>query len=129
MSEPRFSMLELVESSGMPERTIRYYIEKRLIPPARGKGRSAYYTTDHLRRIEQIRDYQGQGLSLDEIASQLRSANLPQDDAEAWNRLTLHDDLEIQVRQGAPEAVQILVRRFQEMAGEWFGTDGSKCER
>lgn len=124
--EPRFSMRELVEASGMTERKIRYYIERGLLPGARGRGRSAYYTTDHLRTIERIRGFQELGLSLDEIASELRSSEVPAVDHETWLRVRLHADLEVHVRRDAPESVHILVRRFQDVAREWFGSEDAE---
>ncbi len=51
----RFSLSELVDASGMPERTVRFYIDQGLIPPALGKGRSRYYTPEHLQLLEQVK--------------------------------------------------------------------------
>ena len=45
MSEPaRLTFREIVADSGLSERTVRYYIHEGLVPPAIGRGRSAYYT-------------------------------------------------------------------------------------
>ena len=52
--EPRFSLAELEESSGLNTRTIRFYIEQGLVPPALGRGRSRYFTPDHLRILAEI---------------------------------------------------------------------------
>ncbi len=118
---PRFSMDELVEASGMTDRTIRYYIEQGLLQNARGRGRSSYYTTEHLERLTRIADLRDRGLSLAEI----QESFVPQTvettvESEIWERQLLHPTLEVSIRGDAPDDVRLLVQRFQQLANQWF---------
>ncbi|MEZ4522315.1 MAG: helix-turn-helix domain-containing protein [Thermomicrobiales bacterium] len=123
MSEPRFSLTELVEASGISERTIRYYIGEGLLQHARGRGRSSYYTTEHLERLTRIADLRERGLSLAEIAESLvPAAQTIQTPTESWQRILLHPTLEMNVRSDAPEDIKLLVQRFQQIADQWFAT-------
>ena len=58
---------ELAELAGVTRRTVHYYINKELIPPAKGSGVNSYYTTEHLNRIKLIRELQESYLPLEEI--------------------------------------------------------------
>src|SRR5215469_12874561 len=61
------SLNELAKKSGVPERTIRYYISRGLIPgPVRG-GRGAEYTQEHLAGVHLVRQLQSGGMTLAEI--------------------------------------------------------------
>jgi DNA-binding transcriptional MerR regulator len=63
-----WTLRELAEESGVPERTIRFYISKGILdPPLRG-GRGAAYGPDHLARLREIRGLQAKGMMLAEIA-------------------------------------------------------------
>lgn len=118
---PRFSMDELVDASGISDRTIRYYIEQGLLQNARGRGRSSYYTTEHLERLTRIADLREKGLSLAEIKESF-VPRLPETmvATEQWERLQLHPALEVNVRVDAPDDVRMLVQRFQQLADQWF---------
>jgi len=65
--EQEFNLAELAAESGVPERTIRYYISRGILEgPARG-GRGAFYTRRHLDRLTEIRKKQERGFSLAQI--------------------------------------------------------------
>ena len=114
-------MTELVDASGISDRTIRYYIEQGLLQHARGRGRSSYYTTEHLERLTRIADLRSRGLSLAEIQEALAPpAVTPVAASEVWERRVLHPTLEVAVRQDAPDDVLLLVQRFQQLADQWF---------
>ena len=122
--EPRFSLSELVESSGLPERTVRHFITEGLVPPALGRGRSRYYTTDHLTRLELVARLRADRLSFDEIRERLTApAETARFESETWQRLMLHPDLELLVRADASESVQALARELAVQAQQWFGDD------
>ena len=53
--------------TGLTRRTIRYYVQRELIPKPAGGGRGHYYTDKHLRRIETIQKWQAQGVPLEKI--------------------------------------------------------------
>ena len=122
--EPRFSLAELVDASGLTERTVRYFITEGLVPPALGRGRSRYFTSDHLTRLELVARLRADRLSFDEIRERLAE---PESDAttqaENWHRLTLHPDLELLVRADASESVQALARELAVQAQRWFGEE------
>ncbi|HOA04389.1 MAG: MerR family transcriptional regulator [Candidatus Fermentibacter daniensis] len=51
----RYSIAELSELAGVSRRTVRFYVQTRLIPPPLGAGRGSYYTRAHLDAILQAR--------------------------------------------------------------------------
>jgi DNA-binding transcriptional MerR regulator len=68
-----WTLKELAAETGVPGRTIRFYISRGLVdPPLRG-GRGAAYGKDHKGRLEAMRSLQAQGLTLAEIALVLES--------------------------------------------------------
>jgi len=75
--DSRYGILELVELTGVPRRTIRYYVQRELLPPPLGAGRGHYYAGEHLRRLRRIRDLQAQGLGLEEIRALLEGRTAP----------------------------------------------------
>ena len=66
-----FTLVELAEVSGVPARTIRFYIAKGLLPPPLVGGRSACYGEGHLKELDRIKTLQEQGRTLAQIAWQL----------------------------------------------------------
>jgi DNA-binding transcriptional MerR regulator len=68
---PRFDLDELGRKSGLPPRTIRYYISEGLVPSPVRRGPASYYREDHLNRLLLIRKYQAEGLPLDLIRRRL----------------------------------------------------------
>lgn len=71
VADRRLSLAELAEESGVPARTIRYYIARGLLEGPETAGRGASYGERHLERLRQIRELQGKGLTLAEIARRL----------------------------------------------------------
>ena len=47
----RYSIGELAGLAGVSRRTVRFYVQTRLIPPPCGAGRGSYYTRAHLEAI------------------------------------------------------------------------------
>src|SRR6476659_3194934 len=58
---------ELTERVGMSVRNIRFYTSKGLVPPPLRRGRSGYYTSDHVARLELVQELQGHGFTLSAI--------------------------------------------------------------
>ena len=77
-NEPReWSLKGLADETGVPERTIRFYISRGLVdPPLRG-GRGAAYGGRHKERLEAIRGLQAKGMMLAEISHALSFAEEP----------------------------------------------------
>jgi DNA-binding transcriptional MerR regulator len=68
---------ELTERVGMSVRNIRFYTTKGLVPPPIRRGRSGYYTPDHVARLELVQELQSHGFTLSAIEKYV--ANIPRD--------------------------------------------------
>jgi len=66
--EKEWTLRELAAETGVPERTIRFYISRGLVDPPLRSGRGAAYGAGHKARLEEIRKLQAEGLMLAEIA-------------------------------------------------------------
>lgn len=80
---PRFDLEELGRRTGLPPRTIRYYISEGLVPAPVKRGPASYYREDHLNRLVLIRKYQSEGLPLDLIRRRLSRLGVKGVQAEA----------------------------------------------
>ncbi|MFD7712745.1 MerR family transcriptional regulator [Streptomyces sp. NPDC059785] len=61
-------MEELAREAGITVRTLRFYRERKLIPPPRREGRIAWYDDDHLARLRTIAALLERGHTLSGIA-------------------------------------------------------------
>ncbi|ARQ70229.1 MerR family transcriptional regulator [Streptomyces marincola] len=59
---------ELAEAAGITQRTLRFYRERRLLPPPRRQGRVAWYGEQHLARLRTISALLARGHTLGGIA-------------------------------------------------------------
>jgi DNA-binding transcriptional MerR regulator len=116
------SLNELATKSGVPERTIRYYISRGLLPgPMRG-GRGAEYTEEHLAGIHKVRRLQSGGMTLAEIEYQFaqdaghqRTAIAP----ESWSIYRISPDVTVEVRDGlSPWRIKHLRSAVARLAAE-----------
>ncbi|WP_184576062.1 MerR family transcriptional regulator [Streptomyces zagrosensis] len=64
-------MAELAEEAGITVRTLRFYRERKLIPPPRREGRIAWYTEHHVARLRTIAALLERGHTLGGIAELL----------------------------------------------------------
>ncbi|MDK1476036.1 MerR family transcriptional regulator [Streptomyces sp. 549] len=62
---------ELAEAAGITTRTLRFYRERRLLPPPRRSGRVAWYNGHHLARLRSINALLARGHTLGGIADLL----------------------------------------------------------
>jgi DNA-binding transcriptional MerR regulator len=146
--EKRYSISELAELTGISRRTVRYYVQRKLIPPPLGAGRGHFYTDAHVKRIGKIRNLQDLGFSLDEVESQL-SGPLPDlfgkvradaasqlallparkeaavhDDEEEpslWTRITVARGVEMQVESGRYRVSPARLKKLQKAVREILG--------
>jgi DNA-binding transcriptional MerR regulator len=58
---------ELTDRVGMSVRNVRFYTTKGLIPPPIRRGRSGFYTADHVARLQMVQELQGHGFTLSAI--------------------------------------------------------------
>lgn len=68
---------DLTQRVGMSVRTIRFYTTKGLVPPPIRRGRSGYYTADHVARLELVQELQSHGFTLAAIERYV--AGIPED--------------------------------------------------
>ena len=62
-----FSLQQLVELTGLPLRTIRYYIQLGLVDRPEGERRTATYHQQHLQQLLSIKHWSDAGLPLERI--------------------------------------------------------------
>lgn len=89
----KLSLQQLSEQADVPERSIRYYIQKGLLPRPHGETRAAWYDKDHLGSLLRIRTWQQQGMSLDAIADLLMAKSRPPEPAQRPGTVQLHSHL------------------------------------
>lgn len=68
-----FDLKALCDQTGVSPRTVYFYVQQGLLPPAEGAGRGARYTDVHRDRLRLIRQLQDQHLPLAEIRKQIDS--------------------------------------------------------
>ena len=61
------TLAELTDRVGMSVRTIRFYTTKGLLPPPIRRGRSGYYSPDHVARLALVQELQDHGFTLSAI--------------------------------------------------------------
>lgn len=121
----QYSLSDLERETGIPGRTVRYYIAQGLLPPAKGRGPSATYDLSHLMRLRMIQILKDQHFPLLEIRERL--ATLSDEDIaglldvqldppeDVWRRISLHPDIELLARQPSrrdpelEEAIDLIV--------------------
>ena len=104
-----YSIDELAAAAGVARRTVRYYVQRGLLPPPTGLGRGRHYTASHLARLVSVRDQQAAGVSLETMLSgrtdEVRELAVvpPREPAACaqWARYVLADGVELHVRAGA----------------------------
>ena len=69
-----YSADELAALSGLPRRTIRYYIQLGLLDRPIGETRAAHYGWQHLSRLLRIREWTEEGYSLGQIGQMLNES-------------------------------------------------------
>jgi DNA-binding transcriptional MerR regulator len=115
---------DLSQRSGVPARTIRYYIARGLLPQPLKGGRGATYGEIHLERIARIQVLKAEGLTLAEIRMRLEGMTqkgvfpLPVN----WISYSLAEDVVIFVQRDVSpwrlrkirQAMEELARRLEE---------------
>jgi len=103
---------ELASKSGVPARTIRYYISLGLMPGPVQVGRNASYTAEHLKRILTIVQKQRDGLTLREIMRQERAQTDELPEPTNWSVLELTDGLRLSIRWDVSPRRMAQIRRL-----------------
>lgn len=116
-SKDELNLAELSEESGVPPRTIRYYISRGLLPGPNQAGRSASYGREHVERLKAILNEQQAGATLAEIGAQVRPrARLSIEPSSCW-RFEVSNDVVVEVRGGlSPWRMKIVRSAIAELA-------------
>jgi DNA-binding transcriptional MerR regulator len=75
MFENDFSIQDLCDQTGLPRRTIHFYIQQEILPPPQGSGLGARYQAEHLVRLKLIPILRQQGLRLDAIRQKFNATS------------------------------------------------------
>jgi len=105
------SLDELTERTGISVRNIRFYTTRGLLPPPIRRGRSGYYSPDHVARLELVKELQAHGFTLAAIERYV--ARIPDESTPeeiAVHRVTLQPWL-------VEEPKLVSRREFERMAG------------
>lgn len=118
-NEP-MTISELADAAGVTVRTIRYYVNEGLLPPAETAGRYALYDASYLNRLELIRRWKDAYLPLKEIRERMALLN----DAQVREMLEQLDAVEtappaaeaekLQAMRAAPQHRMASPKRIQE---------------
>jgi DNA-binding transcriptional MerR regulator len=94
------TLAELSEETGIPARTIRFYIARGLLDGPVKAGRGAMYTRSHLARLEKIKNLQAEGRMLSEIVHILSAGPSPEPATPPapWWQYAIEDDVMVFVR-------------------------------
>lgn len=103
------TLADLADKSGIPARTIRFYIARGILDGPLKGGRAASYSGDHLKRLQAIQKLQARGLTLTEITRTLAvgvtgepcSAKGALPVAANWWHYPLDEDITVMVRSDA----------------------------
>jgi DNA-binding transcriptional MerR regulator len=71
VSDERYSIGELAERAGVSRRTVRFYVQRGLLPAPLGRGRGEHYDATHLAAVLRVKALQLAGASLEDIHSRL----------------------------------------------------------
>jgi DNA-binding transcriptional MerR regulator len=94
------NLAELGEETGVPPRTIRYYISRGLLPGPNQAGRGASYGREHVARLKEILKQQQAGATLAEIGAEVRPrARMTMEPTSCW-RFEVSNDVVVEVRGG-----------------------------
>jgi DNA-binding transcriptional MerR regulator len=74
--------------AGVPLRTVRFYLQEKLIDPPLGRGRGAHFTDHHLAQLQQARTLQNAGFALDAIRERRGELSLGLHAMAAFDALT-----------------------------------------
>src|SRR5215475_13861973 len=140
MSETSYKLDELAAAAGVSPRTVRYYVQRGLLPAPTFRGKDTAYGDDHLARLQAIRKLQEQYLPLDAIQAELerrgadeilrseaearvpfpipRPPPVPIAPSHVWRRYELRDGVEIHLREDVASSVGNLVNDLAKLFGQ-----------
>ena len=105
----RYAIGDLADLGNVSRRTVRYYVQERLLPAPFGVGRGNHYGQEHLDQLLRIKALQEAGRSLEEIKgalgqrpggpahAQVKSEAEAPVDRALWRRLSVAPGVELHV--------------------------------
>lgn len=121
-----FNLDELCTLANTSKRTVRFYIQQKLVDRPIGEKRAAHYTARHLEQLLTIRKWQDAGLSLERISEILkqpdaddlpppkRQTGIP----EVWSHIVISNGLELNINASqaglSPEALRRLLHEVMQ---------------
>ncbi len=119
MNDATYSLEDLCAATGLPLRTVRYYIQLGLVDRPEGSGRGAFYLPRHRDQLLLVQACQRKGMTLEAIREFVSSpqAFVPPPPRQAgevgvWSHLYVQDGVELLIEPGraglAPEQVRAL---------------------
>jgi DNA-binding transcriptional MerR regulator len=130
MSET-MTLAELADASGLPARTIRFYIARGLLEGPVKAGRGAAYTREHLARLEKIKRLQSDGRMLSEIGNALTGVTAAAAAGPtAWWQHAIGEDVVVLTRADvSPWRTKQIRAAIEEMARRLEQSDNGKDRR
>jgi DNA-binding transcriptional MerR regulator len=102
MTVDMYDIKELCAEAGVTPRTVHFYIQQGLLPPAGSQGPGVKYSQGHLARLKLIKLLQKEHLPLSEIRRQLESL----DDAKVQALVREHDSRKRPANSSAVEYIR-----------------------
>lgn len=93
-----YGVEELAELASVSRRTVRYYVQRGLLPAPTGVGRGKHYTEQHLQTLIEIRDRQAAGVTLEHMLAPPPAQRATSPRQSAWTRVTLAEGVELHLR-------------------------------
>lgn len=135
MDGTTYKLDELAKAAGTSPRTVRYYVQRGLIPPPSFRGKDSSYSREHLVRLQAIKKLQDAYLPLDAIAAELEGKSIEEIEAilhakretaevapvvvvtpmpmtRAWRRVELAKGVELHVADDAPLSAKELAEKI-----------------
>jgi DNA-binding transcriptional MerR regulator len=130
--EQHYSLTELSQLTELSPRTIRFYMSKDLVDKPLGSRKTAYYTDTHLQQLLTVINWQKEGLSLDDIHSQLHSLQIQTPpkvkpgDVQVMHRIHIADGIELNVDLIKTQLSQTQIRQLADHLYGWLEASSQK---
>lgn len=109
----RYSLSDLATVSGLPARTIRYYISRGILHRPVCPGRDAFYEDSHVQALSQIRTWTKEGLTLADIHLRLHPETSLAPKPETWLHHSLGENVLLCIRGDVTkEELRTLLTRY-----------------